>query len=141
MGTAGSLKNFKKFSKNRNLILINADILTNLNFNNILDFHISHNSDLTMAIKNINVPNDFGVDKGQGIFFKNIEEKPITSANINAGIYVLNTKIIKNIKLKKKLDMINFITNIKKTKKKVIVYPLHEEWSDIGTISAYQKYK
>ena len=37
--------------------------------------------------------------------------------------------------------MVNFITNIKKNKKKVIVYPLHENWTDIGTISVYQKYK
>jgi len=141
MGTAGSLKHFKKFNKNKNLILINADILTNLNFNNILDFHLSHNSDLTMAIKNTDVTNEFGVVKGDGIFFKNLEEKPITTVNINAGIYVLNTKVIKNIKFKKKIDMVNFITNIKKTKKKVIVYPLHENWTDIGTISVYQKYK
>ena len=51
-----------------------------------------------MAIKNIDVTNEFGVVKGDGIFFKNLEEKPITTVNINAGIYVLNTKVIKNIR-------------------------------------------
>ena len=143
LGTAGCLKLLKKSIINNyeNLLIINGDILTNLNFQNIFDFHISHRSDLTIGVKNIVVSNDYGVIKGDGIVFTDIEEKPINSYNINAGIYILKTKIIKKIKFSKNLNMVDVINQIKKLNKKVTVYPILENWNDIGTIEVYKKYK
>ena len=65
-----------------------------LNESDILDFHISHRSEFTIAVKNIVTSNNYGVIKGDGIVFTDIEEKPVTSYNINAGIYILNTKLL-----------------------------------------------
>jgi len=143
LGTAGSLKLIKNFfiKEYENLLIVNGDILTDINFQNILDFHRSHQSDLTIAVKNINISNNFGVVKKEGILFTDIEEKPTTSYNINAGIYILNTSIIKNIKFKKNINMVDVINQIKKIKRKVIVYPIHENWTDIGTREVYEKYK
>ena len=106
-----------------------------------MDFHKSHQSDLTIAVKNINISNNFGVVKKEGILFTDIEEKPTTSYNVNAGIYILKTNIIKNIKFKRNINMVDVINQIKKIKKKVIVYPIHEDWTDIGTREIYEKYK
>ncbi len=141
LGTAGCLKLLKKnkISNYEYLLIINGDILTNINFQNIFDFHISHKSDLTIAVKNIVESNDYGVIKGKGIVFTDIEEKPISSYNINAGIYILNTRIIKKIRFKKNLNMVDVINQIKKLNKKVTVYPIHENWNDIGTLEVYKK--
>ena len=143
LGTAGSLKLVKNFfiKQYENLLIVNGDILTDINFQNILDFHKSHQSDLTIAVKNINISNNFGVVKKEGIFFTDIEEKPTTSYNVNAGIYILKTNIIKNIKFKRNINMVDVINQIKKIKKKVIVYPIHEDWTDIGTREIYEKHK
>jgi dTDP-glucose pyrophosphorylase/CBS domain-containing protein len=143
LGTAGSLKLIKNFfiKQYENLLIVNGDILTDINFQNILDFHKSHQSDLTIAVKNINISNNFGVVKKEGILFTDIEEKPTTSYNVNAGIYILKTNIIKNIKFKRNINMVDVINQIKKIKKKVIVYPIHEDWTDIGTREIYEKYK
>jgi len=143
LGTAGSLKLIKNsfIKQHENLLIINGDILTDLRFQNILDFHISYDSDLTIAVKNIDVSNDFGVVKRHGIFFTDIEEKPISSYSVNAGIYILNTNIIKNIKFKKNINMVDVINQVKKISKKVVVYPIHEDWTDIGTHEVYEKYK
>ena len=143
LGTAGCLKFLtkKKIGNYEYLLIINGDILTDINFQNIFDFHLSHKSDLTIAVKNVVVSNNYGVIRGDGIVFTDIEEKPISSHNINAGIYILNTKIINKIKFKKNLNMVDVINQIKKLNKKVTVYPIHESWSDIGTLDVYKKYK
>ena len=143
MGTAGSLKLIKNsiIKKYENLLIVNGDILTDVNFQNILDFHRSYQSDLTIAVKNISISNNFGVVKREGVLFTDIEEKPTTSYSINAGIYILNTSLIKNIKLNKNINMVDVINQVKKINKKVVVYPIHEDWTDIGTHDVYEKYK
>ena len=143
MGTAGSLKLIKNslIKQYENLLIVNGDILTNINFQNILDFHRSYKSDLTIAVKNISISNNFGVVKREGVLFTDIEEKPITSYSVNAGIYILNTNLIKNIELNKDINMVDVINQIKKINKKVVVYPIHEDWTDIGTHEVYEKYK
>ena len=54
---------------------------------------------------------------------------------------IAKTQIIKKIKFSKNLNMVDVINQIKKLNKKVTVYPIHENWNDIGTIEVYKKYK
>mgnify|MGYP006166156677 FL=1 len=115
--------------------------MTDINFQNIIDFHRSYQSDLTIAVKNISISNNFGVVKREGVLFTDIEEKPTTTYSINAGIYILNTSLIKNIKLNKNINMVDVINQVKKINKKVVVYPIHEDWTDIGTHDVYEKFK
>ena len=108
---------------------------------NILNFHESNNADVTICIKDVAEKNDFGVVDNKGIIFNNIEEKPIYAKYINTGIYVFNYKILRFIKNNAKNDMVNLIKKLKKLKKKIIVYPITENWSDLGTLNAYNKIK
>ena len=59
-------------------------------------------------------------------------EKPIIDQNINAGIYKLETNILKLIKHEKYLDMPDFFMKLKNNKKKIVVYPIYESWVDLG---------
>ena len=58
---------------------------------------------------------------------------------VNAGIYVLNKKLIKEIKKNKRMDMTNFLLYLKSKKKRVIIFPIHEIWKDIGKPSDIKK--
>ena len=60
-----------------------------------------------------------------------ILEKPVEKININTGIYVLDSKII-NFVPKNKIDMPDLLIQLKKLKKKIIIFPLFEQWSDLG---------
>ena len=51
--------------------------------------------------------------------------------NINTGIYVFNPDIV-NLIPKKKIDMPEVLLNLKRINKKIIIFPVHEEWSDLG---------
>ena len=48
-------------------------------------------------------------------------------------------RILKYIKKNHKLDVNDLFKNLIKEKKKIIVYPLHEPWTDIGVHQELKK--
>ena len=67
-----------------------------------------------------------------------ISEKPTIKHYINAGIYLLNIDVIKKMQKEAKIDMPDLLNPYIK-KKQISVYPLYEDWSDIGTHEEYSK--
>ena len=130
LGTAGSLYLIKKM-KFEKIIVINADVITGLKYEKILNFHEENNFEITMAcmIHKYQVP--FGSVITKNRKFKNIIEKPIIETLVNAGIYVINKKIIDKIKKKRFLSMVDFINNYVPANR-IGIFPMHEEWIDIG---------
>ena len=63
---------------------------------------------------------------------KKIIEKPTTSSLVNAGIYVINANCLSYLKKNKKIMMNDLINHLITLKKKVITYPIFENWIDIG---------
>ncbi len=131
LGTAGSLYLLKNL-KNQNIIVSNCDVISDLDFGDLLDYHISNKSDATMAVRRFEKRNQYGVIKAKGKKFISYDEKPLTLENINAGIYVLNSKVLKIIKPNTKIDMTEFFLTLKKKKKNVNIYPIYENWLDAG---------
>ena len=66
-------------------------------------------------------------------------EKPSFRQLVNAGIYVLNPSVINLCEENKCFDMPELINISKKEKQKIIVYPVHEYWIDIGKPEALNK--
>ena len=138
LGTAGGLGlvnlNYKK------ILISNGDVLTDINFKNLIAYHDSSNNDLTVGVKKIKISNPYGVFKlkTEGKINSFIE-KPVESHFINAGVYVLNTTLLKLIKKNKYLDMSQLITLVMKKKYKVNACPIHENWVDIGTYENLNK--
>ena len=132
LGTAGGLGlvnlNYKK------IIVSNGDVLTDINFKDLIAYHNSSDNDLTVGVKNIKISNPYGVfklkRKGE---INTFIEKPIENHFISAGVYVLNSNLLKLIKKNKYLDMSQFISLIMKKKLKIKACPIHENWVDIGT--------
>ncbi len=131
LGTAGGLKNLsKKISKQ--VIISNSDVITDLNYKELLNYHLQNKSDVTMAIKVINKKEKFGLVELKGIDIKGFEEKPMTTKYINSGVYIFNKSLFKNISGKNEIDMISFLEKLKIKKKKIRAFPIFENWSDIG---------
>jgi dTDP-glucose pyrophosphorylase len=141
-GTAGALKLLRKRLKKTNtIILMNSDILTDAKLDQLLIFHKNNKADMTIVVKSINITNEYGVVKKNGIDFHNLEEKPTYVENINAGIYAINIKSFEKMAFKSKTNITDIINYLKKNKKKIIIYPLHEKWIDIGNLETYKKVK
>lgn len=134
LGTLGGLSLIKKISEN--FFLINADVISNLNFRNMLDFHEKNKNLVTLGVINYNTSQSYGiVNYKRGRLIK-IKEKPKNTDTINSGIYILNKKIIKLIKKNFKIDAPEFLN---KLGNKVKIFPIYEKWVDIGTHEELRK--
>jgi NDP-sugar pyrophosphorylase family protein len=138
LGTAGSLGLLPKDISELPIIVMNGDLLTKVDFNNLLDFHDSSGNDATMCVREYDIQVPFGVvDINEGRIEK-IREKPVHKFFVNAGIYVLNNELIKKVDGKSYLDMPDFLENELKNKG-INAFPIHEYWLDIGRIEEYTK--
>ena len=118
LGTAGSLFLLDRNIKEKNLLITNCDIMSKLNYKSLLDFHNYNKADLTVAIKKYTSESQFGEIDLKGIYIKNIIEKPRKDIIINAAIYVVKTKLIKELKINKHINMDDLIKKLIKKRKK-----------------------
>ena len=114
------------------ILLTNGDIITDLNYKNLINFHIKNKADLTVSMGLQQYENPFGIINSKGTKLISLIEKPITYNYVNAGIYVLNSNLINYISKTKKMDIPDFLKTLSKKKKKICVYPILEKWIDIG---------
>lgn len=138
LGTAGGLELIPK-DINQPILILNGDILTKVNLNNILNFHLDNESDITLCVRQHNYKISFGVVETDGIELKSFHEKPQYSYLINAGIYIINPEILSLIKPNSYMDMPDLISKAKELKKRVLICPIHEYWIDVGIPEALDK--
>ncbi len=137
MGTAGALSLIKA-KLNEPFFVINGDIITNLDFEKMIDFHKKHKSQATMCIREYNIESPYGEIKTDNENIVLIEEKPTHKVFVNAGIYILNPECI-NFIPKKFYDMPTLFKKMIAIKKKTVSFPLGEYWIDIGGFNEYKK--
>ncbi len=138
LGTAGAL-NLLPLEFHQSILLINGDVLTKINFQNLLKYHTVNSADITICAREQILSSPYGVIEVDGIDFKSMVEKPSFRQLVNAGIYVLEPSAIDLVRSGAYLDMPDLIQLSKERKRKIIVYPLHEYWLDIGKPEALDK--
>ncbi len=139
MGTAGSLSLIKKKFLT-DILVLNGDLFTDMNFVKLLDFHKYKNSDATMVVNEKEFEIPYGVITLKNEKILEISEKPKTKFHINSGIYVLSPNSLKKIPTKF-IDMTDFFDEMIKQKKNVNAYISNELWIDIGSIKEFKKTK
>jgi UTP-glucose-1-phosphate uridylyltransferase len=96
LGTAGALGLFKMRPTDPFLVT-NGDVLTDIRYAEMLDFHIRHRATATMAVRLHEWQHPFGVVKTNGVDIVGFDEKPVARSHINAGIYVLAPDVLDSI--------------------------------------------
>lgn len=132
LGTAGSLGLLPKNLNNLPIIVMNGDVLTAIPFEKLLDFHSEQGVQATICVREYDFQVPFGVVSTDGIHITQIEEKPVHSFFVSAGIYVLDPLIIKNIKPDAFIDMPSFLSDLIDSGSELSAFPIHEYWMDIG---------
>ena len=138
MGTAGALTLLEKRLDNP-FFVMNGDLLTNIDFEKMLDFHVEHNSKATMCVREYDIEVPYGVVNVANENITSIEEKPIHRFFVNAGIYLLEPDCIDLIPDNEFYDMPTLFEELIATKEKVVSFPLQEYWLDIGRIADYER--
>jgi dTDP-glucose pyrophosphorylase len=131
LGTAGALSLINPTAASP-IIVTNGDVLSDINYSNMLDFHLTQKSIATMAVSEHITQNPFGVVTVNGFDIAKYEEKPVSRSLINAGVYILNSEIVKDMVPNESIDMPSVFENLRESKLKTIAYPIHERWTDIG---------
>ncbi len=131
LGTAGCLSILPTTPK-LPFVITNGDVLSDINYNELLDYHLKHDADGTMSVRQHEIQNQFGVVHTKGIKIDGFEEKPKYTSYVNAGIYVLKPDSLKLLNYKQHCDMPTLFERIKENNGLTIVYPIHEPWLDVG---------
>lgn len=142
LGTAGAiLKIISKFNLNGPVMVINSDIMTNINFQDVYDYYQKNKTDHLLCVKEIKTSIPYGICKIKNKRLIKIDEKIELSNYINAGIYILDSSKIKKIKLGSKVDMDYLLKKTINKKQKIATFPINEFWIDLGTPSNITKAK
>ena len=132
LGTAGSLS-LLKTKDNLPIIVVNGDTITDVNFKNLINYHKKNKSQFTIVTNLERKKRQIGVIETKSNKVIDIIEKPVVMTKINTGIYVMNKEILKLIKRNRFLNMTDLIKKIIKNKKRIISFPIYENWDDVGT--------
>lgn len=133
LGTAGAIGLLKARPENPFLVS-NGDVLTDIRYGELLDFHCTHGAVATMAVRVHEWQHPFGVVHTKGVDIVGFEEKPIARSHINAGIYVLEPAALDAINGGEHCDMPTLFSRLQERADRTIVYPMHEPWLDVGRI-------
>ena len=131
LGTAGAL-GLLRTRPEEPFLVTNGDVLTDIRYGELLDFHSRHSASATMAVRLHEWQHPFGVVKTKGVDIVGFEEKPVLRSHINAGIYVLEPHVLDLIDQDEHCDMPTLFARLQEKSARTIVYPMHEPWLDVG---------
>jgi len=131
LGTAGALGLIDPIPMH-DIVVTNGDIISNIPLRKILLYHQSNQAEATMAVHYHEWENPYGVVETNGVNIIGINEKPVQKNKINAGVYVISPKLIDKLERGKPISMTDFFSLMISQSKRVVAYPLHEQWLDVG---------
>jgi len=138
MGTAGSLTLLPEIPADP-IIVMNGDVLTTVNFQHLLDFHMSHNAKATMCIRDYHLQFPYWIVKINQHRLTTINEKPVKRFFVNAGIYVIDPDILNIIPHNATYDMTSLFEHIISMGHETVAFPIREYWIDIGKVDDLKK--
>lgn len=139
MGTAGALSLIKqKFCDP--FFVVNGDILTTIQYQEFMTFHLRTSATATMCVKKMDYQIPYAcinLDDKSNVL--GLVEKPIYNYKINAGLYILNPEVIGHIPVNEYYDMTSLFEYLIQVGKKVVAFSHEDYWLDIGHKEDYQK--
>ncbi len=131
LGTAGALGLLNPLP-NASFVVTNGDVITDIRYGELLDFHVRHAAAATMAVRVHEWQHPFGVVQMQGVEIVGFEEKPVTRSHINAGVYALDPDALSVLTADVHCDMPTLFERLQAKAQRTVAYPMHEPWLDVG---------
>ena len=131
LGTAGALGLLNPLPS-APFVVTNGDVITDIRYGELLDFHIRHDAAATMAVRVHEWQHPFGVVQTQGVEIVGFEEKPVARSHINAGVYALDPDALSVLNADAHCDMPTLFERLQSQAKRTVAYPMHEPWLDVG---------
>jgi dTDP-glucose pyrophosphorylase len=139
LGTGGALGLLPHDEITLPVFVMNGDLLTSLNVQNLLDFHNANPASATMCVREYEHKVPYGVIQSDGHRIRSMVEKPLYQYFINAGIYLLSPELVKSVRPNTKIDMPTLLEQQIAEGKVVNMFPVYEYWLDIGRMEDFQR--
>jgi mannose-1-phosphate guanylyltransferase/phosphomannomutase len=145
LGTAGAVKLTQHLVEDDDVLVISGDALTDFDVRALIDHHTSSGNDVTIGLKRVSNPLEFGVviTDGKG-YITRFLEKPswgeVFSDTINTGIYVLNPEVFARMERGRVYDFSKDIfPRMLHEGKRLGGYVIDGYWMDVGNLQQYQQ--
>lgn len=135
LGTAGALSLLEP--SDEPLLVVNGDIVTQLDFAAMVDYHREQQAEMTVAVRKFEYRVPYGMVETDGVRIIGISEKPLVQHFVNAGIYVINSDVCRDIPRGRRFDMPELIAKLIDAGRHVVGFPIHEYLLDIGQYDEY----
>jgi NDP-sugar pyrophosphorylase family protein len=138
LGTVGPVALLEDFTEP--ILLMNGDILTDLSFEKVWEYHRAHGGTITVALNRRKVTIGFGVvDQMEGNEIRRYVEKPTMDYLVGMGICVLDPAVAPFIKTGKRMDLPDLIKALIVAGKRVVGWETTAYWLDIGRPDDYER--
>jgi NDP-sugar pyrophosphorylase family protein len=137
LGTAGALGLLDP-RPDAPFVVTNGDVITDIHYGELLDFHIRQNAFATMAVRVHEWQHPFGVVQTRGVEIVGFEEKPVARTHINAGVYALDPTVLSLLTAGAHCDMPSLFEGLQAQARRTVAYPMHEPWLDVGRLTDLQ---
>jgi dTDP-glucose pyrophosphorylase len=138
LGTIGSVSLSHSYSHSE-LMVMNADILTNIDFEDFYLFFKESKSTMSIAAFDVRVDVPYAVLETEQNLIKSFVEKPSYLFRSNAGIYLLSQEAVSRIPRAMRFDAIDLMNDLIGGGKNVSYFPIRGYWLDIGNPQNYKK--
>jgi dTDP-glucose pyrophosphorylase/CBS domain-containing protein len=131
LGTGGALSLLPQ-KPTEPLLVLNGDVLTRVDYGRLLRFHDENPAAATMCVREHKTQIPYGVVRMDDLHVLTLEEKPVLSHYVNAGIYLLNPELLDLVPQDRFFDMPTLLEKAMQHQHRVNAFPIHEYWLDIG---------
>ncbi len=138
LGTAGPIGRLPR--EERALLVLNGDLLTTLDFSQLVRFHYENRAVATIGTKRRTETVQFGViETAANGQITQYREKPNLDYLVSMGIYVFSPEVREYIPRFEKFDFPDLVQRLLENKKRVVSYESDAYWLDIGRPDDYQR--
>lgn len=138
LGTIGSLRFVKKF-ENETVLVMNSDLFTNIDLEDFYLQFIETGADMSAAAVPYSISVPYGIFDVNEDSITGLREKPNFNYYANAGIYLIKREILDFIPEDTFFNATDLIELLISQNKKVVRFPIHGYWIDIGNKDEYAK--
>jgi NDP-sugar pyrophosphorylase family protein len=139
LGTAGPLS-LVKDSLTSTFLVTNGDVLTDLDFTDLIEYHKHAGAAATIAMHKRDVKIDLGVLQFNGNYdLTGYIEKPTYNFHVSMGVYVFEPSVLQQIPYGEYLDFPDLVLRLIGRGERVVGYPFEGYWQDLGRPGDYEQ--
>ena len=137
LGTAGALRVVPGLDTT--FLAMNGDILTTLDYGQLMVHHRESGAALTIAIQGRRVEIDLGVIELDGARVTGYREKPALTYDVSMGVYAYEPRALEHLPSEGPCQFPELVQRLLDAGEHVAAYRSEADWFDIGTTAEYER--